>query len=172
MSVHLLQTKGNAMHMRAFEPGDLDRLIQLTIDTFGPFYEDSFRRLMGHRIFEHQHGAWADDYRRTVPELHAPESNKFVVLAEGGDVILGYVAWAVDPARRHGEVDVLAVSANNRGKHIGRELCEFAFAEMRTAGVEVVEIGTGGDDFHAPARALYESLGMHGFPATVYFREL
>jgi ribosomal protein S18 acetylase RimI-like enzyme len=160
------------MDLRPFQPGDLDRIIQLTIDTFGPFYEDSFRGLMGNRIFQHQHGAWADDYRRTVPELHAPESNKFVVVAEDAGAIVGYVAWVTDPVKRHGDVDMLAVSEGSRRQHVGRALCEFAFTEMRKAGVEVVEIGTGGDDFHAPARAFYESLGMVKIPVAVYFREV
>jgi hypothetical protein len=31
----------------------------------------------------------------------------------------------------------------------------------------VVEVGTGGDDFHAPARALYESLRFHLVPVAV-----
>jgi len=36
----------------------------------------------------------------------------------------------------------------------------------------VVTIVTGGDPFHAPARALYESLGCIALPDTVYYRRL
>jgi hypothetical protein len=43
---------------------------------------------------------------------------------------------------------------------------------MRAEHAEYVEIGTGGDDFHAPARAFYESLGCVKLPVAVYFREL
>jgi hypothetical protein len=39
-------------------------------------------------------------------------------------------------------------------------------------GEVVVSIGTGGDDFHAPARALYESLGFTPFPTVNYTRAL
>jgi ribosomal protein S18 acetylase RimI-like enzyme len=157
------------MELRLFQPGDLDGIVRLTIDTFGPFYEESFRGLVGDRIFAHQHGDWADDYRRTVPGLHAPESNKFVVVAQEAGDIVGYLAWAVEPVKRHGSVEILAVSAHSRRQHVGRALCEFAFAEMRTAGAEVVEIGTGGDDFHAAARAFYEDLGLLKVPVAVYF---
>jgi hypothetical protein len=39
--------------------------------------------------------------------------------------------------------------------------------------VEVVTIGTGGtDSFHAPARALYESMGFVPVHVAVYFRQL
>ncbi|WP_328321288.1 GNAT family N-acetyltransferase [Kribbella sp. NBC_00382] len=157
------------MELRPFEQGDLEEIVQLTIDTFGPFYEGSFRGLVGDRIFVHQHGDWAGDYRRTVPGLHAPRDNKFVVVAEDSGRIVGYVAWAVEPVTKHGSVELLAVLGDSRREHVGRSLCEAAFAEMRAAGVEVVEIGTGGDEFHAPARAFYESLGLIKVPVAVYF---
>jgi len=35
------------MHIRTFVQSDLARLIELTIQTFGPFYEDHFRPLVG-----------------------------------------------------------------------------------------------------------------------------
>lgn len=43
---------------------------------------------------------------------------------------------------------------------------------MKTNGVEVIEIGTGGDDFHAPARHLYESLGFSLIPVAAYLRTI
>lgn len=39
---------------------------------------------------------------------------------------------------------------------------------MRARGVAVVHVGTGGDVFHAPARALYESLGFSAYPVVDY----
>lgn len=39
---------------------------------------------------------------------------------------------------------------------------------MKATGVNVVGIGTGEDDFHAPARALYESLGLTKIPIAAY----
>ena len=39
---------------------------------------------------------------------------------------------------------------------------------MREEGIEVVGIGTGDDAFHAPARALYESLGLTKIPVAAY----
>jgi len=51
-------------------------------------------------------------------------------------------------------------------------LCECAFGEMRALGAEVVEIGTGADPFHTPARALYERLGCTQLPIAVYYKQL
>ena len=33
-------------------------------------------------------------------------------------------------------------------------------------------LGTGGDEFHAPARAFYDSLGMTPLPVVVYYKVL
>ncbi|CAM5511551.1 GNAT family N-acetyltransferase [Streptomyces pilosus] len=160
------------MHIRAFTPHDLIPLTELTIDTFRPFYEESFRPLVGEAVFANQHGDWRDDYRRQVAGLHAPERHTYVAVAEHEGDLAGYVAWSVDPDRRNGSVTLLAVPAGHRRRHVGTALCEHAFARMRALGAEVVEIGTGGDDFHAPARALYEKLGCTRLPVAVYYRRL
>lgn len=75
-------------------------------------------------------------------------------------------------ARRNGTITILAVAAEHRRHHVGTALCEHAFDAMRNRGAEVVEIGTGGDPFHAPARALYERLGCTQLPVAVYYRQL
>ncbi|MFI6440136.1 GNAT family N-acetyltransferase [Streptomyces sp. NPDC050759] len=160
------------MLIRAFTQHDLAPLTELTIDTFRPFYEDSFRPLMGEDVFTVQHGNWRDDYRKQVAELHAPERHTYIAVAEVEETIAGYVAWNVDQARKKGEVTILAVSAEHRRHHVATALCEHAFDQMRALDAEVVEIGTGGDQFHAPARALYEALGCTPLPLTVYFRQL
>lgn len=160
------------MQIRPYVDADLARLIDLTIDTFGPFFEDSFRPLVGETIFTHQHGDWRGDYHREVAALHDPAQHKYVAVAEDNGELLGYVAWNVEPARAKGTVELLAVSAAYRRSNAGTALCEHAFEAMRAEQAEYVEIGTGGDDFHAPARAFYESLGCVKLPVAVYFREL
>jgi ribosomal protein S18 acetylase RimI-like enzyme len=156
--------------IRSFERADLPALIDLTIDSFGPFYEDTFRSMVGDVIFTHQHGRWADDYRRDVPGYHDPEHGRHVRVAVDGDAIVGFVGWHIEPEKRHGEIDIVAVARGHRRSGIGRTICEFAIAELKDAGAEVIAIGTGGDEFHAPARALYEALGFTSIPVAVYFK--
>ncbi|MDG4766166.1 GNAT family N-acetyltransferase [Solwaraspora sp. WMMD406] len=160
------------MRIRSFLQHDLARLTELTIDTFGPFYEGSFRPLVGEVVFANQHGRWRDDYVKQVAGLHDPAQHRFIAVAEIEGAIAGYVAWAVDPARRNASVTIIAVSAEHRRHGVGAALCEHAFGAMRELGAQVVEIGTGGDEFHAPARALYEALGCTPLPVAVYYREL
>ena len=160
------------MRIRSFVDSDLPTLVELTIETFGPFYEGYVREVMGEAVFAHQHGHWAQDYRDDVPTLYNPAAGKHVAVAEVDDSIAGYVAWRPGERPRSGEIYLLAVRASQRRQHVGRDLCEYAIAAMKADGAEVVSIGTGGDDFHAPARAFYESLGCVKLPVAVYFREL
>ena len=161
------------MHIRSFRAADMPHVIDLTIEVFGVFYEQSFRAMVSPTVFEHQHGSWADDYRRDVPALHDPEHDKHIAIAQDdANGIVGFVAWSVDRGRRHGDIDMLAVCASARQHGTGRALCEHAMAAMRAADIEVVGVGTGGDWFHAPARALYESLGFSLVPVAVYLRDL
>jgi hypothetical protein len=48
--------------VRPFGPADLGRLLQLTIATFGAFYEQSFRGIVGDTVMANQHGNWRQDY--------------------------------------------------------------------------------------------------------------
>jgi ribosomal protein S18 acetylase RimI-like enzyme len=162
------------MEIRPYQSADLPTLVDLTIEVFGPFYEQSFRSMVPADVFLHQHGSWADDYRESVPKLHDPDHHKHVSVAVGdtGGMILGYIAWVIDPERRHGDIDIVAVRESARGRGVGRRLCEEAMRFMRERNIEVVGLGTGGDSFHAPARALYESLGFHLIPVAVYMRAL
>lgn len=160
------------MRIRPYHREDRERLIELTIETFAPFHEESFRQAVGDVVWRHEQAHWREAYRADVPGLHDPDSHRYVAVAEHQDEILGYVAWHIDPTRHHGEVYIVAVAANHRGARVGTRLCEHAFEEMKARDVAIVEIGSGGDAFHAPARALYESLGCIPFPTVIYYKEL
>lgn len=160
------------MFIRPFAATDEQPLLDLTLSVFEPFYEESFRPLMGELIFSVQHGSWREDYKSMVPGLHKPAHHQYVDVAEAEGCLAGYVGWSVEPLREHGTIGILAVAPAFRGAHVGRELCEHAMRGMKALGARIVEIGTGGDSFHAPARALYDSLGCTPIPVAVYFREL
>ena len=160
------------MTVRAYDADDLEPLVVLTIETFRPFYEDHVRPSYGERVFRHQHGAWEQDYRELVPTLHRPTEDKFVAVDEVDTAIVGYVAWSMDLRQRHGTIEMLAVDACHRRSDVGRRLCVHALDAMRGAGVEVAGVFTGGDAFHVPARALYESLGATRVDITGYLIDL
>jgi ribosomal protein S18 acetylase RimI-like enzyme len=150
----------------------LPSLVELTIETFRPYFEGYVSSLLGDDVFEHQHGQWEQDYREEVPSLHDPDAGRWIAVAEREGVLAGYVGWRIGPKPRHGEISMLAVAARFRRHQVGRDLCDHAIAQLKTGGVEVVGIGTGDDAFHAAARALYESLGFTKIPIAGYLKRI
>jgi ribosomal protein S18 acetylase RimI-like enzyme len=160
------------MHIRAFVNSDLQRLIDLTIETFRRFYEGYVHSLLGDDVFRHQHGQWEEDYRGEVPTLHDPAAGRHVAVAQIGETVMGYVSWRPGQRPHSGQIYLLAVSSSHRRQKLGRRLCSHAIQQMRADGVEVVEVGTGDDAFHAAAQALYESLGFIKIPTAGYLKKI
>ncbi|NUR97691.1 MAG: GNAT family N-acetyltransferase [Kribbellaceae bacterium] len=160
------------MFVRPFRTADQPALLSLTIATFGPFFEESFRSIVGDEIMLNQHADWQTAYRRTWTDLHDPANHRYVAVAEDDSTLLGFVAWQTDHERHNAKIEILAVDAAYRRHGIGTRLSEYAFAAMRDQGATVVSLGTGGDTFHDAARALYERLGMIALPLVVYYRQL
>jgi ribosomal protein S18 acetylase RimI-like enzyme len=160
------------MRIRPFAAPDISRLVDITIESFRPFFDDYVHPLLGDELFQYQHGHWKDDYRRDIPTLHAPAAGRHLAVAEVDDSISGFVSWKVGARPDYGQIYLLAVLGGHRRRHLGRALCEHATSEMRADGVSVVGIGTGDDVFHAPARAFDESLGFTKIPTAAYLRTL
>ena len=153
-------------------PSDIPTLVEIAIATFRPLYEDYVLPLVGVEIFQHQHGNWRFDYQRDIPTLLAPEEGRYTAVACLDREIAGFISWIVGVKPKHGEIYLLAVLPAFRRLEVGRQLCEHAIDAMKSEEVEVVEIGTGEDNFHASARCLYESLGFTKIPTTAYLKRV
>lgn len=161
------------MRIRPFVDADLQPLIDLTVETFRPFFEGYVRPAYGEELFDRHHGQWEQEYRDELRNLHDPAARRWVAVAEVGADVAGYVAWNSAERSDHGRIWLLAVSEPYRRGHVGSELCRHAIDAMKADGVEVVEVGTGGEDaFHAGARALYQSLGFLKVPIAGYIKRI
>jgi len=160
------------MNIRPFAVSDLPTIIDLTIETFRPFYEGYVRTLLGEEIFAHQHGQWEQDYRDDVPTLNDPNLGRYIAVGEINGTVAGFVSWRVEGRPHHGQIYLLAVAAPYRRQNLGLQLCRHAISRMKLNGVEVVGIGTGDDAFHAAARALYEDLGFTKIPIAGYLKNI
>jgi ribosomal protein S18 acetylase RimI-like enzyme len=160
------------MNIRSFTDSDLPAVMDLVIETFRPFYEGYVRSLLGDEIFLHQHGRWEQDYRDDVPTLNDRAVGRYAAVGEISGAIAGFVSWRLTDRPAHGQIYLLAVGAPFRRQTLGRQLCAHAIEQMEHDGVEVVEIGTGDDAFHAAARELYEGLGFTKIPIAGYLKRI
>ena len=60
------------MQIRSFRSTDLSTLVDITIEVFGPFYEESFRAMVPPDVFTHQHGSWKTTTGGRFPNSTAP----------------------------------------------------------------------------------------------------
>ena len=86
--------------------------------------------------------------------------------------IVGWVAIRTHPADSMGEIYIIAVDPHAQRRGVATALLEHATAQLRSAGMKIVMVETGGDPGHAPSRATYERAGFQRWPVARYFREL
>ncbi len=123
-------------------------------------------------MFQLQHGEWEQDYFNDLTSLDNPDAGRYIAVGEIDGTLAGFISWRVKENRNHGQIYLLAVAKPYRRQKLGYELCAHAVDHMRSIGVEIVEIGTGDDEFHAAARGLYEGLGFTKIPIAGYLKKI
>jgi ribosomal protein S18 acetylase RimI-like enzyme len=100
-------------------------------------------------------------------------AGEHVFVAEVGGQVAGFAAVVMrDDDPRTGEIDMIAVDPDYQRRGVATALMAWSVDYLRTAGVVVADIGTGGDAGHAPARRTYEKAGFTALPLVRYYRAL
>lgn len=73
---------------------------------------------------------------------------------------VGFVSVSANQNEEVGEIGLNAVDPDHAGQGLGSQLYAFAIDHMRTVGMKVATVGTGGDASHAPARRAYQKAGF------------
>lgn len=113
---------------------------------------------------EEKYGGVGDEQwdRWLVPKVMSrlwDEINSVVVTEIDGE-IAGFASYALDGKRRVGTVHYNAVAPEYQGRGIGSIQLEHLLGLFRAGGMQVACVGTGLNDGHAPARAMYEKAGF------------
>ena len=162
----------DAIEIRPFEPADLDAIVELSLRAWEPVFE-SMRGVLGDTIFARLHDP---DWRTVQADAvrsgcTSDERDVFVAVAGGRPVGFATV-WLNAFHERMGVVDMVAVDPDSQRRGIARLLMNRSVEHMRAEGMDIAAVGTGGDPGHAPARALYETLGYTALPGVRYLQLL
>ena len=164
------QTDAVTSSIRAFEADDLDRIIELSLAAWAPVFA-SFRRLLGDQLFFLAYPDWRESQSRAVRSTcSSPETDVWVAILDGRPV--GFVASQIKLASEPiaGEIEMIAVDPECQRSGVATRLLEHAINHLHEVGVSLVEIATGGDAAHTPARKLYERAGFRALPLVRYYR--
>ncbi len=157
--------------IRRFTSSDTDAVDQITSLAWEPVFA-AWERILGPELVPI---AISPDPRQSQRELakrlcHDEENVAWVSEVEGR--VVAFVAYSLNGDTETGEVRILAVHPEYQNRGIGTDLNNFALQKMREAGMKLAEVGTGGDDGHAPARRCYEKAGYTGLPLVRYYQAL
>ena len=161
----------NAIEIREFLEGDLEAVVEFSLRAWAPVFA-ALRDVLGDEIFLRLHPDWKANQSEAVrSSCTNEERDVFVAVASGRPV--GFVAVALNAFNeRMGVIDIIGVDPDYQRRGISSRLTEFATEHMRSRGMDIAVVETGGDPGHAPARAAYEAAGFTVLPIARYFRLL
>lgn len=135
--------------------------------------EASVDAILGSPLDRNVTPSWAAHHEAVVRGACADRQTTVVVGEDGRGELVGFVAYRMHPPAdgmsTYGEVVVIAVHPDARNHGVGTALLDHAVTDLRDRGVPVIMVETGGDEGHAPARALYESAGFTRLPLAQYW---
>ena len=158
--------------IRDMQPGDLERMVEIALMAWEPIYE-GFRRDMGEALFATVHPDWRQEKAQQIRQAAEPREGALALVAELEGQIVGFVTFFTRRDIPVGEIGNNAVAPDFRGRGIAGQLYDQAFERLKARGMRYVQVITGGDEAHAPARRAYEKAGFQARWRTVqYYRPL
>lgn len=149
----------SSMNIRRATPRDASRLQVVREAAFVPVFA-SFRSILGDEIYERAQRHEDEAQAGLLDEMFGAESIWELYVAELEGTAVGFVSVRLDSEKKVGEIGLNAVDPAYAGKGIGTALYDFALERMKTAGMRVATVATGGDPSHAPARRAYRKAGF------------
>lgn len=150
----------------------MDAVVELSLRAWVSVYE-SLRQVLGDPIFSRLHDP---DWRAVQAEAvrsSCTSEDRDVFVAVADDRPVGFAAVALNAFHeRMGVVDIIAVDPGYQRRGIATQLMSRSIDHMRDRGMDIAAVGTGGDPGHAPARAVYETLGFTALPGVRYLKLL
>ena len=159
------------LQIRPFSEDDMEDVIQLSLLAWAPVFS-SFKQVLGSRIYSALYPDWQGQQREVVERVCKDGGEFTVYVAQLGETVAGFIAYAVTSEDQIGEVELLAVHPAYQNRGIGTELNNVALEKMKESGVRLAVVGTGGDPGHAPARRSYEKAGYTALPLVRYYKAL
>ena len=161
----------SAIEIREFREDDLETVIEFSLRAWAPVFA-AVRDVLGDDLFLRLHPDWEANQSEAVRSSCTNKERDVFVAVTGGHPV-GFVAVALNAFHeRMGVIDIIGVDPDFQRRGVSSQLTEFATAHMRSRGMDIAVVETGGDPGHAPARGAYEAAGFTLLPIARYFRLL
>ena len=153
------------------DPGRIDEIVELSVRAWSPVFPKMRKEIDGFVYDSFYPHGWEARQRADVSAICADAATEIWIASVDG-VLAGYVGLRGHEADSMGEVQIIAVDPDRQRMGVGAALLDFSFAWMRRKGYAMAMVETGGDQGHAPSRAIYEAVGFRRYPVARYFKNL
>lgn len=159
-------------HIRKYEEVDEQRVVDLSLKAWSAVFAGN-DATFGPELNLLLHGDDWRAYQTASVRSTLRDEQMMTLVADAGGEIVGFVAATVrDPRRKIGEIEMLAVAPQAQRCGVGSALTEAATDWLRSQGMAVSMIETGGNPGHSPARRTYEKANYRLVPVARYFKVL
>ena len=156
--------------IEAFVPTHLDAIVELSLRAWAPVFA-SLEGALRPEVFRELYPDWREQQANAVREACTAEGH-LVRVAVDRETPVGFTVVKLMPESKMGEIYMIAVDPEYQRGGVGAALTESALETIRSEGMSVAMVETGGDPGHAPARALYERAGFSLLPIARYFKKV
>ncbi|MBN1137761.1 MAG: GNAT family N-acetyltransferase [Anaerolineae bacterium] len=159
------------LHIRSATDQDTDAIVELSLLAWEPIF-CSWRQVLGPQIYPLAYPDWRKSQGEGVEKAVSNTEKYHTLVAEVDGTVAGFLVYELKEQVATGEVQLLAVHPDYQNQGIGTQLNVTALHKMKAAGMRLAEVGTGGDEGHAPARRSYEKAGYTPLPLVRYYQDL
>jgi GNAT superfamily N-acetyltransferase len=123
-------------------------------------------------VFNLVYPDWKTSNQDYVRSLCEGEEKGDVLVVKKDGALIGFISYFLKPEKKGGEIGINAVHPEYQKRGIGTAMYEHVLKRMEEEGIELVEVGTGGDPSHRAARRAYEKCGFVSLPLVRYYKSL
>jgi GNAT superfamily N-acetyltransferase len=158
------------MKIRPYMDDDWQSALDICLLAFAPIHEP-FEDLLGTDLFQLVYPDWKASHERYLRSLTNTQRHRPFVAEENGTAV-GFIHYEVSEDGQSGRIGLNAVHPAHHRRGVGTLMYGHVLDIMKTAGIKYVQVGTGGDASHAPARRAYERFGFVPLPLVHYYKKL
>jgi ribosomal protein S18 acetylase RimI-like enzyme len=134
----------DAIEIREFRENDLEGIVEFSLRAWQPIFA-SVRDVLGDDIFLRLHPDWKANQADAVRSTCTNDARD-VFVAVANERPVGFVAVALNAFNeRMGVIDIIGVDPDYQRRGISSRLTEVATEHMRTRGMDIAVVETGGD---------------------------
>lgn len=160
------------MRIQPFDPDQhLDAVVALSLRAWAPVFVSLKREFLPEVYKAFYPESWEVSQAASVKATCLDDAVKTWVAVEDG-AVAGFLAARLHAGDHMGEIYMIATDPDFQRRGVARELTRVALDWMKSQGMVIAMVETGGDPGHAPARKAYEDSGFREARVARYFKAL